>query len=69
MGLHALAFSEEPAMKKKKPAKKLNLSKETLTALDPENLEPVAGQAVACQESRVICSIIHTCVSCQTTTA
>lgn len=56
-------------MKKKKPAKKLNLSKETLTALDPENLEPVAGQAVACQESRVICSIIHTCVSCQTTTA
>jgi hypothetical protein len=56
-------------MKKKKAAKKLNLSKETLTTLDPENLEPVAGHAAACQESRVICSIIHTCVSCQNTTA
>ncbi len=46
-------------MKKKKTAKKLNLSKETLTALDLQDLEPVAGQA-ACPESRVIC---------QTTTA
>jgi len=53
-------------MKKKKNAKKLSLAKETLTALDLKNVEPVAG-AAACQESNIICSVMHTCVSCQTT--
>ena len=57
-------------MKKKKNAKKLTLAKETLTTLDSESLEPVAGAAGTCaQESAVICSIMHTCVSCQNTTA
>ena len=57
-------------MKKKKNAKKLTLAKETLTTLDLENVEPVAGLANFCpKESAVICSVMHTCVSCQTTTA
>ena len=56
-------------MKKKKTAKKLNLSKETLTALDLEKVEPVAGLAHCPQESNVICSIMHTCVSCRATEA
>lgn len=57
-------------MKKKKNAKKLSLAKETLIALDLENLEPVAGHAANdCTESIVICSEVHTCVSCQNTTA
>jgi hypothetical protein len=53
-------------MKKNKDSKRLNLSKETLAILDPKNLEGIAG-AAGCQESRVICSIQHTCVSCQQT--
>lgn len=56
-------------MNKKKNAKKLTLAKETLTTLDPEKLQPVAGQAAGCtQESNVICSVMHSCVSCQNTT-
>ena len=47
---------------KKKNTRKLNLSKETLTTLEAKNL---AGAAVVgCQESRLVCSIQHTCVSC-----
>ena len=39
-----------------KNAKKLSLAKETLTALDLENVEPVAGLAAYCpRESAVIC--------------
>jgi hypothetical protein len=54
----------------KKNAKKLSLAKETLTALDLQNVEPVAGTAAFCpKESAVICSVMHTCVSCQTTEA
>ena len=51
---------------KKKNTRKLTLSKETLTTLEGKNLA-VAGGAVACQESNRICSIQHTCVSCNTT--
>jgi hypothetical protein len=50
---------------KKKTTKRLSLSKETLTVLDPKNLEGVAVGAVACQESHIICSIRHTCASCR----
>lgn len=56
-------------MKKRKDAKRLNLSRETLAILDPRNLEGIAAAAIGCQESKVICSIIHTCVSCQNTDA
>ena len=54
---------------KKKSAKKLSLSKETLAVLDPKHLEAVAAAAkpTICQESVVICSVMHTCVSCQDT--
>ena len=52
---------------KKKNARKLNLSKETLTSLEAKNLAAVGGGAAICQESNRICSIQHTCVSCQTT--
>jgi len=56
-------------MKKKKNTRKLSLAKETLTALDLQNVEPVAGRAGCCpEESIVICSELHTCVSCQDTT-
>jgi hypothetical protein len=44
----------------------LNLTRETLTVLDPMRLE-LAGGAVGCQESRLVCSIQHTCVSCKPT--
>jgi hypothetical protein len=54
-------------MKKKKNAKKLSLSKETLTALDLQNVDRVAAGAADCQESNVICSVMHTCVSCRLT--
>jgi hypothetical protein len=54
-------------MKKKKNARKLSLAKETLTALDPQNLEPVVGAVICAQESAQICSEVHTCVSCQNT--
>ena len=57
-------------MNKKKNAKKLNLSKETLTTLDLMRVDPAAGAAAYCpQESVVICSVMHTCVSCQNTEA
>jgi hypothetical protein len=52
---------------KKKNTRKLNLSKETLTTLEAKNLAAVGGAAVACQESRLVCSIQHTCVSCKPT--
>jgi hypothetical protein len=48
---------------KKKSLKKMNLSRETVANLDPENLMIVGGAAI-CQESNRICSIQHTCVSC-----
>jgi hypothetical protein len=53
----------------KKKNKKLSLAKETLTTLEARNLEGVGGGAppVGCQESRMICSIQHTCVSCPIT--
>ena len=58
---------------KKKTNKRLNLSRETLTVLDPKNLEGIAAAAAVCQESHIICSIRHTCASCrpeeQTSTA
>lgn len=54
-------------MKKKKNTKKLTVSRETLATMNPENLEPVVGQAAGCQESIIICSVMHSCVSCQTT--
>lgn len=59
----------------KKKAKKLGLTRETLTNLNSESLE-LAGQAAAvagtyfncpCQESVMICSVMHTCVSCNRT--
>jgi hypothetical protein len=58
-------------VKKQKSAKKLRLAKETLAALDPEKLEPVAGHVAGyCPvESAEICSEVHTCVSCRTTWA
>lgn len=57
-------------MKKNKSAKKLSLSKETLAVLDPKNLAAIGAQAITtrptfCGESIIICSVIHTCVSCQ----
>ena len=53
---------------KKKNTRKLNLSKETLTTLEAKNLVGAAA-AVGCQESRLVCSIQHTCVSCRPTEA
>jgi hypothetical protein len=58
-------------MKKKQTTKRLSLSRETLTVLDSGVLKQAEGAAAlhaGCQESVVICSIMHTCVSCQTTT-
>ena len=51
---------------KKKNARKLNLSKETLTTLEAKSLIGAAAD-VGCQESRLVCSIQHTCVSCKPT--
>jgi hypothetical protein len=57
----------------KKKTKRLNLSRETVAVLDPKHLEGIAVGAIQCQESYIICSIMHTCASCkpeeQTTTA
>ena len=50
---------------KKKNTRKLNLSKETLTTLEAKNLIGAAAEPVGCQESRLVCSIQHTCVSCR----
>jgi hypothetical protein len=64
-----LFLYEDLVMKKNKnEAKRLSLSKETLAILDPKNLEGIAA-AAGCGESRIICSIVHTCVSCQPTDA
>jgi hypothetical protein len=51
---------------KKKSVKKMNLTRETLNTLDSQSLEAIAA-GVGCQESNVICSIQHTCVSCVNT--
>jgi hypothetical protein len=50
--------------KNKNEAKRLALSKETLAILDPASLSGIAAAAVKCQESVIVCSIIHTCWSC-----
>jgi hypothetical protein len=56
--------------KKKSERQKMSLSKETLAPLEGGILEGVAGAVAVCpQESRQICSVQHTCVSCQTTAA
>jgi hypothetical protein len=57
-------------MKKKQTPKRLSLSKETLTVLDSGALQQAEGAALhaGCQESVLVCSIMHTCVSCRTTT-
>jgi hypothetical protein len=52
---------------KKKNSRKMNLSKETLTTLESRNLAVAGAAAVGCQESRLVCSIQHTCVSCTPT--
>jgi hypothetical protein len=52
---------------KKKSTRKMNLSKETLTTLEAKNLTGAAAAPVGCQESRLVCSIQHTCVSCKPT--
>ena len=52
--------------KKKNDVKKLRLSKETLGVLDPKSLEGLVGAAKPCQESVFVCSVMHTCWSCQT---
>jgi len=49
---------------KKKNNRKMNLAKETLATLEARNLA-MAGGAAGCQESRLVCSIQHTCVSCK----
>jgi hypothetical protein len=51
---------------KKKNVKKMNLTRETLKTLDSQSLQAIGG-AAGCQESVVICSIQHTCVSCKPT--
>lgn len=52
----------------KKKTKKLGLTRETITHLNSEALDLVAAQAGTnrncCQESVLVCSIQHTCVSC-----
>ena len=50
---------------KKKNSRKMNLSRETLATLEAKNLTVVGGAAAGCQESRLVCSIQHTCVSCR----
>jgi hypothetical protein len=55
--------------KKKNERKKMTLAKETLAPLEARNLEGIVGAAVLCQESRQICSVQHTCVSCPATGA
>jgi hypothetical protein len=53
--------------KNKNEAKRLSLSKETLAILDPASLTGIAAAAAVCQESVMVCSIIHTCWSCKAT--
>jgi hypothetical protein len=50
-----------------KKRKKLGLTRETLTNLNPEALDNVAAAARPCQESILVCSEVHTCVSCAQT--
>jgi hypothetical protein len=50
--------------KNKNQTRRLNLSRETLAHLDPASLAGIGGAAAACQESHIVCSIIHTCFSC-----
>ena len=54
-------------MKRKNDAKRLTLSKETLRTLDPKSFEGLVKGQAGCQESHIICSIRHTCVSCRET--
>ena len=58
-------------MKKRKKNGKMTLSRETLATLDPQSLEDLKAGAVnfCTKESQVICSVRHTCVSCQDTLA
>jgi hypothetical protein len=57
----------DPVMKKNKnEAKRLSLSRETLANLDLKSLSGLAGGTV-CQESYIVCSIMHTCWSCPAT--
>jgi hypothetical protein len=55
----------------KKRNRKLNLTRETLTKLDPATLGHIAGEAATlrfcCQESVQVCSVQHTCWSCNAT--
>ena len=55
--------------RKKQETKRLNLSKDTLAVLDPKDLSKLGAGAATilncCQESAFICSVRHTCVSCQ----
>ncbi|HEX2223908.1 MAG TPA: class I lanthipeptide [Thermoanaerobaculia bacterium] len=52
---------------KRKKGRKLSITKETVAQLDAEKLQdlPIAGAGHCPQESALICSIQHTCVSCQ----
>ena len=52
--------------RKQKDGKRLTLSRETLATLDPKSLEKLMGGKGGCQESHIICSEQHTCVSCET---
>ena len=56
-------------MKKKTThTKKLNISRETLSTLDPGVLHAPAAGSGCPEESHIICSEVHTCVSCAVTT-
>jgi hypothetical protein len=60
----------------KKRTKRLNLTRETISHLDPQKLVNLGGQAAqiqqakpgsligCCQESIFVCSVVHTCYSC-----
>ena len=51
---------------RKKIVKKLGVSRETLAVLTPNEAAGAAAGA-QCQESVLVCSIQHTCVSCHPT--
>ena len=58
--------------KNKNEAKRLALSKETLAILDPASLTAIGAAittspATKCQESVIVCSVMHTCWSCPAT--
>lgn len=50
--------------KKKSDRKKLHLAKETLAPLDDKSLAGQVAGGACPQESKQICSLLHTCVSC-----